>query len=310
MKPSLAIAIPTFNNPALLQICLQSLKNQTNKNFVVYIFDDSGNNSLLHTIKQFKSLKITYFYNQNNLGALPNMCFAFNFLAAKYKYVMVLHDDDFLHHQYTQVFYEGLSKVTIDIALFIPKFVEVAQNSILPLPIQLPHINYTIATKADLCLKYLQGMPFAFGSIIYNTKLYKTMSLQNEMYAEFADRPFVLNNLASTSFIALVENDLYYYRSHGRIDTRWKALTQNNVFNLLEFYKSILIDTKIITAALFKKYATGFLVESYKNLQFSGNAKGQQQYFINAFAKGFISLKYLLLQNSSVNKFATKLKQL
>ena len=96
MKPiNHAVLIRTFNRPDLLEVCLNSLKNQTFKDFNTYIVDDSMSNINDTVIKKFKShLHIKYFLNKEKfIHSAKTFNNAFRKLD-KEKYVSLLDDDD------------------------------------------------------------------------------------------------------------------------------------------------------------------------------------------------------------------------
>ena len=164
--------------------------------------------------------------------------------------------------------------------------------------------------KKELALRFLQLKPLAFGSVVYNTKVYKTMELNVEQYEEFADRPFLLNGLNNLSRIVLINEPIYFYRSHGLTDSRWKRLLPRNVFNVLKCYNDILLESGFLSAKDFKKYAMTFIFEGYKNLLLTGKKNSILPYLWSAKLHGFFSLKYALLRNSMINKAGTLLKKI
>lgn len=96
MKPiNHAVLIRTFNRPDLLEVCLNSLKNQTFKDFNTYIVDDSMSNINDTVIQKFKShLNIKYFLNKEKMiQSAKTFNNAFRKLE-KEKYVSLLDDDD------------------------------------------------------------------------------------------------------------------------------------------------------------------------------------------------------------------------
>lgn len=304
----LAIAIPVYNNTLLFRQCLHSLYLQTNKNFDLYIFDDGSSEDYPKEIGRFESLSIYYRINVNNLGALNNMQYAFEVLKNDYQFLMIMHEDDLLHHKYVDLFLKAIV-TNIDISFCLCNFMAFEN------PLDFNELNRTsyndefkLLNKEELALLYLTGKPLAFGSVIYNTKVFTKMNLDVVQYEEFADRPFLLNAINESNKVLLFSDPLYFYRSHSKEDNRWKKLNQKNIFNLLDFYKSILLNNKFISKNEFKKYAIGFIIESYKNLLLTGKKFSFFLYLVAAKRKGFFSLKYALLKVSLINKLATKIK--
>lgn len=306
---SLAIAIPVYNNVFLLKQCLKSLESQSVQKFEIHIYDDASAEDYLPLIKSFTNLPIFYKKNDNNLGALANMQFAYNDLKDNYEFVMIMHEDDLLHNQFIDAVTKAISRNT-NAAFVISNFTYFKN------PKELKRItsttfdlNYKVLNKTDLAFNFLQLKSLAFGSVLYNTEVYKTMELDIELYEEFADRPFLLKSLNELSQIALINESLYFYRSHGLADNRWKKLLPRHVFNVVKLYEEILLKPGFLSSKSFKKYAMNFIFEAYKNLLLTGKKYSLLSYLYKAKKHGFFSLKYALLKNSTINKVGTGLKE-
>ena len=308
---SLAIAIPVYNNASLLRECLRSIQIQSSKEFDVYIYDDCSTENYLSIVNSFSDFPINYIRNKNNLGALANMQFSYNDLKDKYEFVMIMHEDDLLHQQFIETVMIAIS-VNKSTAFAITNFTFFDNREELTgiTATNFGMNNCFLINKKELALRFLQLKPLAFGSVVYNTKVYKTMELNVEQYEEFADRPFLLNSLNELSKIALIKDPIYFYRSHGLTDNRWKKLLPKHVFNLIKLYEQILFKSDFLSTNDFKKYTMSFIFEAYKNLLLTGKKYSFLSYLWSAKAHGFFSLKYTLLQNSIINKAGTRLKEL
>lgn len=308
---SLAIAIPVYNNSLLLNECLISLELQTVKSFDVYIYDDASSDNYLSIISSFSKFSIQYIKHTENLGALANMQFAYNDLKDKYNFVMVMHEDDLMHPQFIEIVINAISlneKPAFLICNFI-SFTNILElKDISATKYHQP--NIFLINKKELSLLFLQLNPLAFGSVVFNTNVYKTMDFNFNKYEEFADRPFLLNGLSDSSLIALIKDNLYFYRFHGLTDSRWKNLLPQHIFNLLKLYREILVNTNHISIKFFKKYAMLFVFDAFNNLLLTGKKYSFAVYLFKAKTQGFFSFKYALLKNSIINKTGTNLKKL
>ncbi len=311
MDNILAIAIPVYNNSSLLKECLNSLLLQTYKNFDVCIYDDASTQDYLPLINSCSNLSLQYKRNINNSGALANMQFAYNDLKDTYEFVMIMHEDDFLHPQFIEMVIKAIS--VIEKPAFVISSFFSFENIVCTEKFffnKYNEQNTILVNKKELANEFLQLKPMAFGSVVYNTNVYKQMKFDFEQYEEFADRPFLLNGLNDFSQVALIDAPLYFYRLHGLTDTRWKKLLPKHVFNLLKLYKVILVKSHFMTIMVFKKYAMNFVFESYNNLLLTGKKYSFVSYLINAKLNGFFSLKYGLLKIPIVNKLGTRLKKI
>lgn len=109
----LAVVIPYYKI-AYFEECLDSLANQTNKNFRVYIGDDASPENPIDIIDDFKeSLNIVYHRFEENLGEISltkqwHRCIN---LSKGERWIMILGDDDYISDNYVEEFYKNLDEV-------------------------------------------------------------------------------------------------------------------------------------------------------------------------------------------------------
>jgi len=96
----ITIAIPTYNRPDYLVLCLSSILDQITKDQIelleITIFDNSDNDYSLLAIQEIlnKNNWIRYCRNKENIGSDANIAQCFN--KANGRYVLILGDDDIL----------------------------------------------------------------------------------------------------------------------------------------------------------------------------------------------------------------------
>lgn len=109
----LAIIIPFFKKNYFRE-CLQSLANQTYKNFNIYIGNDASLDDPEQIIDDFKDiLNITYKRFDKNLGGISltkqwERCIE---LSENERWIMILGDDDYLSKDYVEKFFKHLSEI-------------------------------------------------------------------------------------------------------------------------------------------------------------------------------------------------------
>lgn len=109
----IAIVIPYYKL-SFFEKTMQSLANQTNKNFKVYIGDDCSSENPTELLKNFRN-KIDFKYKKfdTNLGSVSlvkqwERCFE---MIANEDWVMILGDDDFLSENVIDAFYNNIAKI-------------------------------------------------------------------------------------------------------------------------------------------------------------------------------------------------------
>ena len=119
-NPAISVIIPMYNTEQYIEECLQSLLNQTLKNFEVIVVDDCSTDNSLAVAETFipafesknkKLLTITLTQNSGCPGIPRN----FGMTIAKGKYVYFLDSDDFLDQTVLEDFYKVAEEFNADI---------------------------------------------------------------------------------------------------------------------------------------------------------------------------------------------------
>jgi len=92
MPPLVTIAIPTFNRPALLKICVAAALSQTYENFEVIVSDNASVDDVYQVLSAFSDKRLRIIRQDTNIGLLRNWnaCLA----AARGDYFILVPDDD------------------------------------------------------------------------------------------------------------------------------------------------------------------------------------------------------------------------
>jgi glycosyltransferase involved in cell wall biosynthesis len=107
----LAIVIPAFKSTFLWET-LQSIANQTNKNFTLYIGDDDSPENLFEIVNPYKNLiNIKYVHFEKNFGGTDlvahwERCID---LTDNEEWIWLFSDDDMMDNNCVELFYEALS---------------------------------------------------------------------------------------------------------------------------------------------------------------------------------------------------------
>ena len=118
--PAISVIIPMYNTEQYIEECLQSLLNQTLKNFEVIVVDDcSTDNSVAVVQKMFpafdaRNIKVTLATNQTNSGC-PGIPRNFGIDIAQGKYICFLDSDDFFDANVLEEFYKVAEEFNADV---------------------------------------------------------------------------------------------------------------------------------------------------------------------------------------------------
>jgi len=92
MIPTVSVIIPSFNHERFIKECIESVSNQTFRDFEVIITDDGSTDNSVAIIKSFSDPRIKLFVHPKNRGACiaANNCIS----QSKGKYIAMLSSDD------------------------------------------------------------------------------------------------------------------------------------------------------------------------------------------------------------------------
>lgn len=96
--PLISVVVRTYNRPERLRECLQSLAEQTFRDFNVVVVNDGGEDAEAIARDELDGLALQYIHNAQNLGRTPTLNVGIE--NAHGRYVAFLDDDDFArpHH--------------------------------------------------------------------------------------------------------------------------------------------------------------------------------------------------------------------
>ncbi|MFZ3171877.1 MAG: glycosyltransferase [Carboxydocellales bacterium] len=94
-QPCISVCIPVFNCEAYIGFTIESVLNQTLKDFELIILDNKSTDRTLNIIRKFKDSRIRLIENETNIGAEGNWNRAL--IEARGKYIKILCADDLLY---------------------------------------------------------------------------------------------------------------------------------------------------------------------------------------------------------------------
>ena len=93
-KQQIDIIIPNFNKGNFIKECLNSVINQTYKNWIIYIIDDASNDNSIDVLQEFsKNSNINIIKLKKNKG--PSFCRNLGIRLSKSNFITFLDSDDF-----------------------------------------------------------------------------------------------------------------------------------------------------------------------------------------------------------------------
>jgi glycosyltransferase involved in cell wall biosynthesis len=90
--PLISVLMPVYNAELFLNESIESVLNQTFKNFEFIIIDDGSTDRSIDIIRSYSDPRIKFFQNQKNIGTIATLCKGIDLCQAKY-IARLDHDD-------------------------------------------------------------------------------------------------------------------------------------------------------------------------------------------------------------------------
>ena len=296
MNKKLSIVIPCYNQTALLETNLRCLERQVYKDFSIIIIDDRSSENYPAVIEKFSNLDIIYVRNDKNLGAMGNI-FNSIFYKSGSQYQMSLHEDDAVHPYYLDMAIKSLDED--DNISFVCTCAEWFKDNV-ELENKLFDLKKIKEVEKLDCAGFvrsiLDGKHIMWGSVVYRTSVLRPNELDIKKYMEtydvLCDRPFLISLIGLDRKIALVDEKAMFTRDHGEHDGRFKNITEQDNFNLMEFYHDSL--PKPLNKSDAKKllsFSTNILIYTYASIL--GNKRSFRDFMRAGKELGLINLRYM-----------------
>lgn len=233
----ISIIIPTFNSGNYISQAIESILNQSYKNYEIIVVDDGSTDSTYKELKKYKS-QIKYYYKGNGGVASARN---FGILKSKGEYICFLDADDLYKKGKLEAQVKFLEdNPHIDI---VYNDVEVADEN----------LNYINTLKSEgiypkredfLSMMLLRQVIPGPASIMLRRKCIEAGLFYNDIYKNAEDYDFTLR-LAQRFKYGYIPESLYVYRRHNYNLTNNHKLQLNNEIEIvnklgIEYIKNVL----------------------------------------------------------------------
>ena len=202
----LTIFTPTYNRGYILEKAYESLKNQSNKDFIWLIVDDGSDDNTEELVKKWKeekNIKIEYIKQKNQGKHIAHNTAVIN---CRTEYFLILDSDDFLNKEAVEILNKEAKKIS-----------------------DLQNISGIIGNRFDFKSKKVignsmpQNVKFASGLELYQKyghkgdtlRLYKTQILKDNLLPKIKDEKFIYENVIfdviDSKYKMLINRDELYY---------------------------------------------------------------------------------------------------
>ena len=275
-KPAISVIIPVYNAQDGIKRCVDSLLNQSFKNFEIILLNDGSKDNSLNILKEYE-LKYSFVrvIDKQNEGVAVTR--NKGILLAEGEYTMFMDNDDFVDSDYIETFYQAIHEKRLD--LVIGGYKRVNQDN---------QIIFSQDIQQSEWSKYIIMAPWAK---IYRTEFLKTNNLEFFDYGIGEDIIFNLAAYKTTDKIGLLDYKGYnwYYNNKSISNTSQRGFSPK--IDILVLFSKILELGKPSELEVYylKRYYVWYLL-------FSGRTSSNQE-----FIHQYIRIKEWLKENKLIS---------
>ena len=275
-KPAISVIIPVYNAQDGIKRCVDSLLNQSFKNFEIILLNDGSKDNSLNILKEYE-LKYSFVrvIDKQNEGVAVTR--NKGILLAEGDYTMFMDNDDFVDSDYLETFYQAIHEKKLDLVIGGYKRVNQANQIIFSQDIQQSEWS-----------KYIIMAPWAK---IYRTEFLKTNNLEFFDYGIGEDIIFNLAAYKTTDKIGLLDYKGYnwYYNNQSVSNTSQRGFSPKT--DILVLFSKILElgNPSELEVYYLKRYYVWYLL-------FSGRTSSNQE-----FIHQYIRIKEWLKENALIS---------
>lgn len=277
--PLVSIIIPVYNVEKFIQVCLESVINQTYKNIEIICVNDfstDGSKDIVDRISK-KDRRIITINKEKNEG--PNMARATGFKESNGEYIYFLDSDDFIHPQtiFTHLMKIRQTKTDISVSSYIP--VEDSNINIKNHKLNIFDNSTDIKNglyeilNFSLQTEYSNLFPVTAWGKLYKRELFDDFNWLECNYRQYEDNFFMIQLYSKVKKISIMKDlPMYFYRCDDRKNVLSKINKPNN-FNGRKLGKIETIDelseyrVKIIKSSNLNKDHKNATIKSIDSLR-------------------------------------------
>lgn len=232
-----SIILPVYNVEKYLSCCLDSILNQTFKDFECICVNDGSTDNSLKILQSYKEkdsrIKII---SQNNKGLSVARNVGINICSSPY--ITFVDSDDWLTINYLERLYNEIEKTKADIVRASYQFYWQEQNVFVHAKIRKIYKIYNIKDDYERFVKGYIGA-LAWGKL-YKTKLIKDNNIYFYEKRSAEDNPFCALTFLYSRKICFITDEIYFYRKHcDTISRNNEKMIVDNFHNFIRLTKEL-----------------------------------------------------------------------
>lgn len=184
MRPLVSIAIPTYNRAdSYLKQTLESAVKQTYENLDIIVADNFSADNTEMVVKGFNDSRIRYFKHGRNIGHINNYSFCVE--QARGEYLLLLHDDDLIDHDFVDTCLKSVNYSFTDIGIIRTgtRWIDSDSNLLM----EIPNGACGLSIEAFFRAYFVGKTGLYLCSTIFNTKRLREIGGFKSRHNLFAD---------------------------------------------------------------------------------------------------------------------------
>ncbi len=228
--PLIDIIIPNYNKAKYLKECLESVINQTYKNWKIYLIDDFSNDDSRRILNDYRSYdNIKLIFTDKNYG--PHHCRNLGIEQSNSDYVAFLDSDDFWPKEKLNLQIKDMLKNDLD---FTYTDISYFKDSTVKKKIELPNF-YDLSN-------FILSSTMSTSSILLKREIIRKIKFKDVMHEDYL---FKCDILRENINAIKIKNTFVFYRmtkqnrSSNKFNNLFNLWRINKKFNQLSFFKNI-----------------------------------------------------------------------
>ena len=228
--PFIDIIIPNYNKAKYLKECLESVINQTYKNWKIYLIDDFSNDDSRRILNDYRSYdNIKLIFTDKNYG--PHHCRNLGIEQSNSDYVAFLDSDDFWPKEKLNLQIKDMLKNDLD---FTYTDISYFKDSTVKKKIELPNF-YDLSN-------FILSSTMSTSSILLKREIISKIKFKDVMHEDYL---FKCDILRENINAIKIKNTFVFYRmtkqnrSSNKFNNLFNLWRINKKFNQLSFFKNI-----------------------------------------------------------------------
>ena len=222
----ISIIIQVYNGEIYIEKCLDSIKNQTIKDYEVLIINDGSKDNTKNLIEKYLNDKRFKLFNRTNHGIGASRNFGLD--ESSGEYICFIDSDDYVDKEYLEKLYNKISKENLDIV--VCNYIELNEESNIEKKVKIKAFDNTTIDKNPELLLSINKSPW--------NKIYRKSILENIKFPtdlKYEDTEFLCKALYNSK-IGYVDEYLNYYVIHTNSET---TTMDKRVFDILNIIDNI-----------------------------------------------------------------------